>query len=105
MGRLFKSEMLSPIKECEALLNRHSEYHLSGDLGEYFMCAITGKSCLGKISLDEDDQSTQFFSRAHAKIDMNKIKKCPLYGIAKEDIAEVIHKRKLKEEQDILNKL
>jgi len=29
--KLLKSEKLSLTKECEALINRNSEYHLSGD--------------------------------------------------------------------------
>ena len=105
MGKLLKSEILSETKECEALLNRHSEYHLSGDLEEYFVCAITGKGCIGKVISDDDDQSSQFFSRAHAFIDMKKIKKCPSFGIDKEMVKTLILKRKENETNNILNQL
>ena len=105
MPRLLKSERLSPTKECEALLNRNSEYHLSGDLGEFFKCAITGKNCIGKVISDDDDQSSDFFSRAHAKIDMDEIKNCPLFGLGKEEVIEFVKKKKAIEQQEIINEL
>lgn len=105
MGKLLKSEILPVEKECEALLNRNSEYHLSGDLDEFFCCAITGKDCIGKYMRDEDDQSSQFFSRAHAKIDMAEIKKCPSYGLDKELIRTLVLKRRDKETIEILKQL
>jgi len=105
MSKLLKSEILPIEKECEALINRHSEYHLSGDLDEYFRCAITGNACIGKIILDEDDQTSQFFLRAHAKIDMAKIKKCPSFGLDKEMVKTLILKRKDIELNETLNKL
>jgi len=105
MAKLLKSEKLSERKECEALVNRNSEYRLSGDLGDYFLCAITGRACIGKIILDEDDLSSQFFSRAHAKIDMDALKNCASYGITKEELPEVIRRRKEKEAEDLINNL
>ena len=105
MRTLFKSERLSKEKECEALIDRNSEYHLSGDLGDFFRCAITKKACLGKIILDEDDQTSQFFSRAHAKIDMDRIKRCPLFGLDKEDVINFINKRQEIETKELINKI
>lgn len=106
MGKLLKSEIMSAEKECEALINRNQEYQLSGDLDEFFRCAITGKDCIGKIICDEDDQTSQFFSRAHTKIDMERIKNCPLYSIIdKEMIQKLILKRRDKETVEILNQL
>lgn len=105
MGKLLASEKLSPVKECEALINRNSEYHLSGDLGEFFRCAITGKECIGKEINDEDDQSSQFFSRAHAVINMKKIKRCPSFGIDKEMVKTLIMKRKETETSELLDQI
>jgi len=101
-----KSTTLSKVKECEALINRNSNYRLSGALGDYFTCAISGEPCLGKIICDEDDQSSQFFSRSHAKIDMEKIKRCPMFGtISKEQLPDMIRKRMEGKANEIINKL
>jgi hypothetical protein len=105
MSKLFKSEKLSPAKECEALINRNSEYSLSGELGDYFRCAITGKDCIGKEINDEDDQSSQFFSRAHAVINLKKIKRCPSFGIDKETVKLLIKKRKENETNELLEQV
>jgi len=105
MAKLFKSEKLSPEKECEALINRNSEYRLSGDCAEFFLCAITGAPCIGRQITDDDDQSSRFFSRGHATIDKEALKNCASYGITKEELPEVIRKRREKETQDLINKL
>jgi hypothetical protein len=105
MSKLLASEKLSPVKECEALINRNSEYRLSGDLGEFFRCAITGKDCIGKEITDDDDQSSQFFSRAHAVINMKKIKRCPSFGMDKEMVKALIMKRKENETNELLDQI
>jgi len=102
---LLKSERLSPEKECEALINRNSEYRLSGDCGKFFRCAITGKACLGREIRDDDDQSSQFFSRGHAVINKEEIKKCPSYGVTKEELPAIIRRKKEQEAEEIINKL
>jgi hypothetical protein len=105
MAKLFKSEILSPEKECEALVNRNSEYRLSGDCEEFFLCAITGRACIGRIIRDDDDQSSQFFSRGHATIDKEALKNCASCGITKEELPGVIRKRKENEANDLINNL
>jgi hypothetical protein len=102
---LLKSEKLSPQKECEGLINRNSEYHLSGDCDEFFLCAITGMPCIARVITDDDDQSSQFFSRGHATIVKSVLNHCAGFGISKEELPELIRRRKEKETNDLINKL
>jgi len=89
-------------KICPALTNENFEYHLSGDCGQYCICSLTNKVCVGVDIDDPDDQSSQFFSRAKCIIDEDMLSTCPVYGCDSETI-KLILKNKAKNELE--NKL
>lgn len=68
-------------KPCRNLKGLNYRYHLSGDLSEFLLCEITGNPCIAKISQDDLDQSTRFFSRARCGFHKGKAKLCPIYFI------------------------
>lgn len=88
---------------CPALVNEDYTYHLSGDLGEYCLCSITGYPCLGKVIGDPDDRSSHFFGRGRCGIDSNAIKRCPLYGASKETLKVVLTDKAKKEYTEKIN--
>jgi len=97
------SKLITPKvgKTCPALTNEDYEYHLSGDAySKYNKCMLNGRTCVGINVTDPDDQSSQFFSRGKAGINMDDIKKCPVYGSSKETIA-IIVKEKAQRELDL----
>lgn len=91
---------------CPALKNEDYEYGLSGDVGdEKCLCVITDNPCFGRVLIDSDDQSSQFFSRARCTFDMDKIKRCPAYGLSKETLQIILKKRVEKESNEKLNQI
>jgi hypothetical protein len=55
---------------------------------------------------DPDDQSSRFFSRAKCMIDENRLKRCPIYGIAsKKTISTILKDKTQKELNEKLKKL
>ena len=93
-------------KTCPALTKENYEYHLSGDAySEYNKCMLNGKTCIGVVVDDPDDQSSQFFSRGRAFIDTKKIKNCPIYGASKEIIKKIVEERAQSELNDKLKNL
>lgn len=82
---------------CPGLTNEDYEYHLSGDAAKYCQCKLTNTLCKGIIIDDPDDQSSEFFSRGKCCVDMDRIKKCPLYGCSKEVFVMVIKEKMAKE--------
>lgn len=67
-------------KPCVALKDYNTKTHLSDDCKAFLKCSITEKGCIARVIDDRDDESTQFFSRAKARFDKDKAKKCPIYG-------------------------
>jgi hypothetical protein len=90
---------------CPALSNENYKYHLSGDAADYCICVLTGNGCFGRVISDPDDQSSEFFSRGKCNIDLEKIKKCPLYGVSNETFKMVLKDRATKEFNDKINKI
>jgi hypothetical protein len=91
---------------CPALTNENYEYHLSGDAYNKFnKCMLNGRTCVGVRVTDPEDASNRFFSRGKAHIDMDDIKKCPVYGSSKEVIELIVKEKAKKELEDKLNQL
>ena len=90
---------------CPALTKENYKYHLSGDSAKFCRCMVNDEPCKGRIIDDPDDQSSQFFSRGKCMIDMEKIKKCPLYGSSKETFAAIIKDKAKKELDEKLKQL
>jgi hypothetical protein len=90
---------------CPALTNENYKYHLSGDAADYCICAITGRGCFGRVISDPNDQSSRFFSRAKCNIDLEKIKRCPLYGVSKETFQNVLKDRAQQEFNEKVNQI
>jgi len=90
---------------CPALTNENYKYHLSGDAADYCICAITGNGCFGRVISDPDDQSSQFFSRGKCSIDLEEIKRCPLYGVSKETFQTVLKDRAQQEFNEKVNQI
>jgi len=90
---------------CPALTKENYEYHLSGDATEFCICAITGNGCFGRIITDPLDYSSNFFSRGMCNIDLDRIKKCPLYGVSKETFQAVLKDRAQREFNDKVNQI
>ncbi|MFA6090056.1 MAG: hypothetical protein WC755_09445 [Candidatus Woesearchaeota archaeon] len=90
---------------CPALYKENYEYHLSGDSAEYCLCILNDQKCAGRVISDPDDQSSQFFSRGKCSIDMEKIKKCPMYGMSKETFQTILKEKAQKELDEKLNHL
>jgi len=90
---------------CPALTKENYKYHLSGDCDEFCRCSITEKPCLGREISDPDDQTSRFFSRGKCSINLNKIKKCPLYGVSKETFQAVLKDRAQREFEEKVNQI
>jgi hypothetical protein len=82
---------------CPALSKEDYNYYLSGHCEEFCICSITGNGCFGRTIEDPKDASSQFFSRGMCNIDLNRIKRCPLYGVSKETFAAIVKDRMQKE--------
>ena len=82
---------------CPALHKENYKYHLSGDCAEFCKCILNDRKCIGRVISDPDDQSSQFFSRAKCSIDMDEIKKCPMYGMSKETFVLIMREKAQKE--------
>jgi hypothetical protein len=90
---------------CPALIKEDYEYHLSGDAAKFCICTLNNEACKGRVISDPDNLSSQFFSRGKCSIDMEEIKKCPVYGCSA-SILKLILKEKLeKEMNDKLNSI
>ena len=92
-------------KPCAGLINENYEYALSGDLGTYCKCMVTGRSCLAKEIGDPDERSSQFFSRAKCSISKDKLKNCPLYGASADVFKQVLLDRSKQELEEKLKEL
>jgi hypothetical protein len=90
---------------CPALYKEDYEYHLSGDCAVFCLCILNDEKCKGRVIDDPDDQSSQFFSRGRCDIDLDKIKKCPLYGMSKDTFQTILKEKTQKELDDKLNHL
>lgn len=90
-----KKEPIKPEigKTCPALINEDYDTHLSGDLMDFCVCAITGKHCIGRVIGDYEDQSSRFFGRACCRIDPNLLTHCPLHSADTELIQIVFEKQ------------
>lgn len=82
---------------CPALYKENYEYHLSGDSTKFCLCILNDRKCVGREIIDPDDQSSQFFSRGKCSIDMEEIKKCPMYGMSKETFQTILKEKAQKE--------
>jgi len=87
---------------CPALSKENYEYHLSDDAEEFCICSITDNKCFGRTITDPLDYTSQFFSRGMCNIDLDRIKRCPLYGMSKEIFAMIIKEKMEKELNDKL---
>lgn len=92
-------------KTCPALTNENYEYHLSGDAADHCKCTLNDLPCKGRVVVDPEDKSSQFFSRGKCMIDTEKIKECPLYGASAETIKGIAKERLEKEMNDKLNEI
>lgn len=81
-------------KHCEALIKKDRQTRLSGDCEDYFLCSVTGKGCIGREIYDENDESSQFFSRAKPSFNPKLALDCPAYGLDKEGFKTLIKLRK-----------
>lgn len=90
---------------CPALYKENYEYHLSGHSAEFCLCILNDEPCKGRVISDPDDQSSQFFSRGKCTIDMEEIKKCPMYGMSKETFQTILKEKAEKELNEKLNHL
>lgn len=91
---------------CPALKNEDYEYGLSGDVAdEKCLCVLNDEPCMGRVIIDPDDQSSQFFSRGKCAFDMDEIKKCPAYGLSKETLKLILKEKVEKETEEKLNQL
>jgi hypothetical protein len=88
---------------CPALYNENYEYHLSGDCTKFCKCILNDEKCIGRVISDPDDQSSQFFSRGKCSIDMDKIKKCPIYGMSTDTFKTILKERHQKELDEKMN--
>lgn len=90
---------------CPALYKEDYDYHLSGDCDDYCRCIINDEPCKGREIEDPEDRSSQFFSRGRCIINMEEIKKCPMYGMSKETFQTILKERTEKELNEKLNHL
>jgi len=75
---------------CPAMINEDYEYHLSGDCLSYCTCLLNDEQCVGIVRVDDDDRSSEFFSRARNRFDEEAINRCPMYGVSAETIKQFI---------------
>ena len=80
-------------KICNALTKVVDETRLSGDFKDCMICAITGEACIGKKVIINEKESSRFFSRGNAIIDMEKIKTCPSYGLSVQEAITAAKRR------------
>ena len=92
-------------KDCNALTKKNRKTHLSGDCEDYYICGITGKGCIGREIRDDDDESSQFFSRAKASFNPEEALNCPVYGLDTDGIKTVLKLRKEAELKSVLNEI
>ena len=93
-------------KTCPALMDENYGYHLSGDAySKYNKCMLNGRTCMGIVVTDPDDQSTRFFRRGKPSIDLDEIKKCPVYGSSKETIKAILQDKNRQEMDKKLEQL
>jgi len=81
-------------KDCEALIKKDRKTRLSGDCEDYYLCSVTGQGCIGREIYDENDESSQFFSRAKPSFNPKEALACPAYGLDKEGFKTLIKLRK-----------
>jgi hypothetical protein len=90
---------------CSALIKKNRSTHLSGDCAKFFLCAITGKACVAREIWDENDESSQFFSRAKASFNSDMANKCPCYGLDPEGVKTLIRLRREVETNAVIKEM
>lgn len=88
---------------CPALIDESYSMRLFDDNNKFCKCAVTGKRCLGAIIIENG--SSQFFMRGENRIDTNKIKKCPMYGLSKEALEVIVKDRASQEANERIAKM
>ena len=89
---------------CPALIKEDYEYHL-GNAAEFCICTLNNEGCKGRVISDPDDLSSQFFSRGKCSIDMEKIKRCPVYGCSASTLKLILKEKLEKEMNEKLNSI
>lgn len=91
---------------CPALIDENYSLQLAGDCASSCKCAVTQKRCLGAVVDDgEKYQTSRFFHRGVNRIDTEKIKKCPMYGLSKEALEVVVKDRAMQEANERIAKM
>lgn len=90
---------------CPALSNENYEYHLFDDAGEYCICNVTEKPCIGRVVIDIENRSSRFFAKGKCMINVERLNNCPLFGAPKNVVKEVIKARNEKELNKKIKKL
>ena len=96
---------MSEKKVCPALIDLNYEYHLSGDAAKFCRCVMNNEPCVGRIVTDPDELSSDYFSRGKCSIDLERIKKCPMYGISAETFKIVLKEKQEMELNEKLNNI
>jgi len=66
---------------------------------------LNNERCVGVTRIDDEGQTSQFFSRAKNIIDEKAIKRCPMYGVSAETVKQFIREKMNSEMEEKLSKI